>query len=126
MIPAGVSTALLIVVFGSESDVRLAQEPGAARAPEAGGEAAASANACADGAIDVPAMVTIGAPPERGAAAATPVSTAVAPRNVSSSLRQLGSKFKEDRLARNRPRLIALDRAPRKAAPLLALQCWLG
>src|SRR5262245_21545987 len=67
MIPAGVSTALLIVVFGSESDVRLAQE--------AGGEAAARANACADGAIDVPAMATIGAP----SATATRVPAAVAP-----------------------------------------------
>src|SRR5262249_34050427 len=42
------------------------------------------------------------------------------PRNVSSSLRQLGSEFKEDTVGSHRPCLIALDRAPGKAAPLLA------
>src|SRR5262249_3251788 len=41
-------------------------------------------------------------------------------RNVSSSLRQLGSEFKEDTVGSHRPCLIALDRAPGKAAPLLA------
>jgi hypothetical protein len=56
-VPLGVSTALLIVVFGSVSVVRLAQEAGAAGVPEAGRDAAAIPNACADGAIDVPATV---------------------------------------------------------------------
>jgi hypothetical protein len=53
MIPAGTTAALLIVVFCSDRDVRLAQETGAASALAATGVAASSASNGVDGATNV-------------------------------------------------------------------------
>src|SRR4051812_32227656 len=57
--PAGALTALFIVVFGSERDIRLAQDGCAATALEAMGAAAAKATVCGAGATNVLATTSV-------------------------------------------------------------------